>query len=191
MQRISSDGRHNCDHGYRKQPECTIVIMVAANSLSVQLRPWTHMYTICIFVALSSICRMLLQHWPSRLLLGVYPNLLTMSELLKTMDQLAKEEVLLSKIRLCWHAQQGLCNPPNGRRFNFAHFLRYLSVPEEKYRNWCKVWPQGEVDMNVWEPYHPNKQSQQRFSWQFLREAKWRPEHISNWAWGTRSILDS
>ena len=42
---------------------------------------------------------MLLQHCLSRLLLGGYPNLLTMSELLKTMDQLAKEEALLSKIR--------------------------------------------------------------------------------------------
>ena len=132
MQRISSDGSHNCDHGYRKQPECTIVIMVAANSLSVQLQSWTHMYTICIFAVLSSKCHMLLQLWLSRLLLGVYPNLLTMSELLKTWDQLAREEALLSKIRLCWHAQQGLCNPPNGRRCNFAHFLRDLSVPEEK-----------------------------------------------------------
>ena len=107
-----------------------------------------------------------------------------MSELPKTVDQLAKEEALLSKIRLCWHAQQGLCNPPNGRRCNFAHFLRYLSVPEEKYGNWSKVWQQGEVDMRFWESYHPNKQSQQRFSWQFLWKIKWRPEHIPNWAWG-------
>ena len=80
--------------------------------------------------------------------LGGFPNLLTMPELLKTVDQLAKEEEApLSKIQLCWHAQQGLCNPPNGRRCNFAHCLRDLRVPEEKYGDWSKVWQQGEVDM--------------------------------------------
>ena len=98
----------------------------------------------------------------------VYPNLLTMSELLKTWDQLAKEEALLSKIRFCWHAHQGLCNPPTGRRCNFAQFLRDLSVPEENYGDWSKVWQQGEVDVSFWESYHPNKKSQQRLSWQFF-----------------------
>ena len=79
-----------------------------------------------------------------------------MSERLKTWDQLAKEEALLSKIRLCWHAQQGLCNPPNGRTCNFAHWLGDLTLPEEKYGNWSKVWQQGKVDMHCWHSYHPD-----------------------------------
>ena len=57
-------------------------------------------------------------------------------------------------------------------------------MPEETDGDWSKVWQKGEVDMRFWESYHPNKQSQQRFSWQFLWEMRWRPEHIPNWAWG-------
>ena len=32
---------------------------------------------------------------------------------------------------------------------NFARWLQYLTVPEEMYGNWSKVWQQGEVDMLV------------------------------------------
>ena len=55
---------------------------------------------------------------------------------------------------------------------------------EENDGDWSKVWQKGEVDMRFWESHHPNKQSQQRFPWQFLWEMRWRPENIPNWAWG-------
>ena len=66
-----------------------------------------------------------------------------------TVEQLANERALLSKIRFCKHNQYQSCRPPNGKPCNFAHWLQDLTVPEEMYGNWSKVRQQGEVDVLV------------------------------------------
>ena len=135
---------------------------------------WTHMYT--IFILFSCKCHMLLLHWFSSSSLG-NPSLLRTAEYVmvelreeNTVERLAKERALLRKIRLCKHSQYKACRPPNGKPCNFAHWLQYLTVPEEMYGNWSKVWQQGEVDLRCWHSYHPNTESLDRFSWQFLFE---------------------
>ena len=102
----------------------------------------------------------------------------------KTVEQLAEERALLSKIRLCKHNQYQACRPYNGKPCNFAHWLQYLTVPEDMYGNWSNVWQQGEVDVRFWHSYHPNTESLERFSWQFQFERKRWPDRIPNWAWG-------
>ena len=88
----------------------------------------------------------------------------------KTEEQLAKERALLSKIQLC----------------NFTHWLQDLTVLDEMYGYWSKVWQQGKVDMHFSHSYHPDVESLDRFSWQFLFERRWWPNRIPNWAWGKR-----
>ena len=71
------------------------------------------------------------------------PNRLAMTQPTrpKTAEQMAKERAFLSRAKLCIHNQSAHgCNPPNGKRCNFAHRLCYLQVPEESAGDWSEIW---------------------------------------------------
>ena len=102
----------------------------------------------------------------------------------KTEVQVAKERAFLSRVTLCIHNQWGRCNPPNGKKCNFAHWLNELQPPEEGSETWWKIWQKGEVDICFWKEYKPNPKSVERFTCQFRWENKHHIDRIPNWAWG-------
>ena len=77
-----------------------------------------------------------------------------------------KEEAFLNRTKLCTYNFSNSCR--DGPHCNFAHSLDRLLLPEECMGNWSDTWQNGDVDMNFWHNYIPNKDSLARFTKQFF-----------------------
>ena len=90
--------------------------------------------------------------------------------------------MFLSRTKLCVFNFSYRCR--NGRDCNFAHSLKQLLMPEESQGNWSEAFRNGNVDINFWPTYTPNRESIARFHVQFMWEYRNQAEKIPNWAWG-------